>query len=301
MTVAAVRSRLRGDRQLINKWLVEALELGPEVPTRLATAMRYAVLGRAKRLRAILALESFRAAGGRQDKAVKPLCTGIEMVQAFSLAHDDLPCMDDDDYRRGKPSLHKRFDEAIAVLAGDALLVFGFELIADCPVAVARREEALRVMLRALGPAGMAGGQMLDLEGQRAVRRVKNPAQTNRLKTAAFIAAAVEAGAVLAGAPGRQRQKLREAGLALGMLFQATDDQLDAATGRGVHLPVVERRTWKSRVRVHRAVDSRVVPAGGEPQSLFGDARRTERMFAALGPSYGFLAALPEIILNRRQ
>jgi geranylgeranyl pyrophosphate synthase len=278
-TPAAARARLRADRRLVNHWLALDLRFGRDVPARLAAAMRYATIGRAKRLRAVLALESYRAAGGADWRAVRPLCSGIEMIQAFSLVHDDLPCMDDDDFRRGKPSLHRRFDEATAVLAGDALLAFAFELFARSPAAPARAGEALRVMAAAIGPAGMAGGQMLDLGagGPAGAGR----ADVNRRKTAVFIAAAVEAGAVLAAAPAPRRRQLRAAGLALGKLFQATDDRLDRAED--------DRRP---RVPGPAAVD--------EQAELTRCCRQATRRFAAMGGDYGFLAALPELVLRRR-
>lgn len=303
MTSAAARARLRNDRQLISRWLVEDLRFGTEVPARLATAMRYAVLGRAKRIRAVLALESYLAAGGRQLQAVRPLCSGIELVQAFSLVHDDLPCMDDDDFRRGKPSLHRRFDEATAILAGDALLAFAFELMLRCPVTPIRRGEVLGLMTAALGPAGMAGGQMLDLESQRSARGARHPERVDKLKTAVFMAAAVEAGGVLAGVSAPRRKQLREAGLSLGMLFQATDDRLDGPVahrvqGRGSILnPVLSPR----RRGGARSVAGRERACVDERQSLFCESRRTERLFSALGGSYQFLASLPEVVMNRKR
>jgi len=118
------------DRKLVEAELRRSLRFGREVPPRLAAAMRYAVLGPGKRIRPILALEAFRASGGRHVAAVLPFCTGIELIHTFSLIHDDLPSMDDDDFRRGRPSLHRKFDEATAILAADGLFAFAFELFA---------------------------------------------------------------------------------------------------------------------------------------------------------------------------
>ena len=288
MTPAAARARLESDRQVINRWLAEDLAFGKRgdrkpspVPARLAVAMRYAVLGRAKRIRAALVLETFRAAGGRSMPQVRPFCSGIEMIHAFSLIHDDLPCMDDDDYRRGKASLHRRFDEATAVLTGDALMAYAFELFAASPAPAERKNEALRVIAGAIGPAGMAGGQLLDLaEGA--------GDEVNRRKTALFMASAVEAGAALAGAPTARCARLKEAGLALGMLFQATDDRLDRLEDS--QRPVGRRLPAAPVLRPR-------LP--GPEAGMLSACQQATRTFRAMGRSYGFLTALPELILNR--
>ena len=154
------------DRRLNDARLRRELRFGSEVPTRLAVAMRYAVLGPGKRIRPVLMLESFRAAGGRDLAAVLPFCAGIEFIHTFSLIHDDLPSMDDDDYRRGRPSLHRKFDEATAILAADGLFAFAFELFARAPGPAERKLAAMRAICRAVGPSGMTGGQILDIIGE---------------------------------------------------------------------------------------------------------------------------------------
>jgi len=281
---------LAADRRLIDAELRRALRFGRDVPPRLAVAMRYAVLGPGKRIRPVLALEAFRAAGGRDIAAVLPFCSGIEFIHTFSLIHDDLPSMDNDDFRRGRPSLHRRFDEATAILAADGLFALAFELFARAPGPAETKVEAMRVICRAVGPSGMTGGQTLDVAGaaRSPERKVRGPASTvleiQRKKTAEFIAATVVAGAVLGGAPPAVQRRLRSGGLALGMLFQMTDDLLDAAQASD------GARTTMISVRGRARTAAR---AGAE-------ARKAERLFLSLGRGYRVLAAFPVMVLRRK-
>ena len=281
MTPSSLTRLVARDRRRVDGWLHRSLRLGPDVPGRLSAAMRYAVMGPGKRVRAILALEAYRAAGGRDERWVAPFCCGIEMIHSFSLVHDDLPSMDDDDYRRGRPSCHRRFDEATAILAADALLAYAFELFGSGPAPAVRRLAATAELSRAVGPRGMAGGQMLDIRsapgtGRRALARI------HRMKTAEFLAASLVAGAVLGGVGRTARATLARAGLLLGDLFQATDDLLDAA-GRG------DRRA------------SAVSTAGVESTRCRAArlATRAGRLFESLGRRYVVLAAFPRLILDR--
>jgi geranylgeranyl pyrophosphate synthase len=190
----------------------------------LAEAMRYAVLGEGKRLRPSLALLVCESLGG-EAAAVELPAVAVELVHAYSLVHDDLPCMDDDDLRRGRPTCHVRFGEAQAVLAGDALLTKAFEVLSRGPGELAL--EWIRVLARAAGDAGMVGGQSSDLALARGSTAELVRAMHAR-KTAALIGAAGELGAVSAGAGTRERDLVRRFARALGLLFQATDDLLDA-------------------------------------------------------------------------
>lgn len=268
---------LRRDRSLVERWLRAALAL-KGVPRRLGRAMRYALLGPGKRLRPILCLETFRACGGRDEEWVRPFCCGIEMVHAFSLAHDDLPSMDDDDLRRGQPSLHREFDEATAILAGDALLARAFELFSAGAAPAVRRVSATTAVARAVGPAGMAGGQILDLANGR-----DDLGRIHRLKTAVFMAAAMEAGAIVAGARPTTVDGARDAGLGLGMLFQLTDDLLDEESDAGGRASAAIAR---GRAQARR--DARRLAAG------------LDERFRMLGPRFSLLAALPDYLLGRR-
>lgn len=211
----------------LDEWLANSDRHG-FVPHRLAEAMRHAVLGGGKRLRPFLVLESARLCG-MTDEAALNVGAALECIHCYSLVHDDLPAMDDDDMRRGRPTVHKAFDEATAILAGDALLTLAFEILAD---PATHPDPAIRCALglglaRASGRAGMAGGQMLDLMAPGATPSEAEILRLQAMKTGALILFACEAGAILADATAAQRQALRDYGTALGLAFQLADDLLD--------------------------------------------------------------------------
>ena len=201
-------------------------------PQRLMAAMRHAVLGGGKRLRPFLAVETARMLG---QEGEGPLRAGaaIELLHCYSLVHDDLPSIDDDDLRRGKPTVHRAFDEATAILAGDALQTLAFEVLADPatdPDGTIRADLVLG-LTRAAGLGGMVGGQMLDLaaEGRYGAVHLDEAAvrQLQAMKTGAIIAFSVEAGAILGRADAAARRLLAAYGQALGTAFQVADDILD--------------------------------------------------------------------------
>jgi farnesyl diphosphate synthase len=201
-------------------------------PERLLAAMQHAVLAGGKRLRPFLTVEAARLLG-RVDDGPLRAGTAIELLHGYSLVHDDLPSMDDDDLRRGKPTVHKAFDEATAILAGDALQTLSFEVLAD-PETDADggvRAELVLGLARAAGLAGMVGGQVLDLAAEgRWGETVLDAAGVRRLqamKTGAILAFAVEAGAILGRADPQTRARLLAFGRALGAAFQVADDILD--------------------------------------------------------------------------
>ena len=195
---------------------------------RLFEAMRYSILGGGKRLRAFLVRSGARLAGADGDGAML-VAAAMEMVHGYSLIHDDLPAMDDDDLRRGKPSCHVAFDEATAILAGDALLTLAFELAADPRVHPdpSVRCELVRAMTRAAGGNGMVGGQMIDLAAERGGADYELIVHLERMKTGALIAFSCEAGAILASRDAEFRRPLREFGYDVGLAFQVIDDVLD--------------------------------------------------------------------------
>jgi geranylgeranyl diphosphate synthase type II len=196
-------------------------------PARLAAAMRYSVLGGGKRLRPVLALMAAEACGGDRAAALAAACA-LELVHAYSLIHDDLPAMDDDDLRRGRPTCHKAFDEATAILAGDALLTLAFELLARHVRPTAAAADCARALAEAAGAAGMVGGQMADLqsEGRRDGTLAALEA-IHRRKTGALLRAAVRIGALVAGADPARLDALEHYGRAVGLAFQIVDDVLD--------------------------------------------------------------------------
>jgi len=201
---------------------------GPDThPASIHEALHYALFGGGKRLRPALVRMVCASLGG-SDADAAPAACAVELVHSYSLVHDDLPCMDDDDLRRGRPTVHVRYDEATAVLVGDALLTAAFGTLAAggarSPEATAR---AVAVLARAAGTQGMVGGQVLDLLSSERAPRLEEVREIHRLKTAAMIAASAELGAVVAGADDATCARVAEYGRALGLLFQAVDDCLD--------------------------------------------------------------------------
>jgi farnesyl diphosphate synthase len=233
----AFEARLAGVAQEIETVLDAVLADRPRPgeiarPARLVAAMRHAALAGGKRLRPFLVVETARLFG-HGGAGVLQAAAAVELVHCYSLVHDDLPAMDDDDLRRGKPTVHRAFDEATAILAGDALQALAFECLADPathPDAAVRGDLVLGLS-RAAGLGGMAGGQMLDLAAEGRYGEVSlGEAEIRRLqamKTGAILAFSVEAGAILAGAAEAARARLRAYGQALGAAFQVADDLLD--------------------------------------------------------------------------
>ena len=233
----AFEKRLARHAEAVNEALSAMLERHRGgVPERLWEAMRYSLLAGGKRIRPILMRECFEACGGEGD--IMPAMLGVECLHTYSLIHDDLPCMDDDDLRRGQPTCHKRFDEATAVLAGDALQALAFELTLETQAPDALRTELARRLAAAAGARGMVGGQMLDMEagGLSANGPANDDSGMDVLaierihvhKTGALIRYCCEAGAVLAGAGADEVEACARYGKAVGLLFQIADDILDA-------------------------------------------------------------------------
>ncbi len=201
-------------------------------PPRLMEAMRHAVLGGGKRLRPFLAIETAKMLGGAEAAALAA-GAGVELVHCYSLVHDDLPAMDNDDMRRGKPTVHKAYDEATAILVGDALLTLAFEVVADpaWQPDPAIRADLVLGLARASGLGGMVGGQLLDLTAEGRFGAVNldvdDTLRMQAMKTGAILAFSVEAGALVGGADKGQRAALLRYGHALGQAFQIADDILD--------------------------------------------------------------------------
>ncbi|MBX9731729.1 MAG: polyprenyl synthetase family protein [Sphingomonas sp.] len=191
-------------------------------------AMRHAAIGGGKRLRPLLVFATARLFGVDRDCAGRA-ALAIECIHVYSLIHDDLPAMDDDDLRRGKPTVHKMYSEATAILAGDCLHALAFEILAD-PATHGDpfvRAELVLDLARAAGPAGMAGGQMMDIEAEKASFDLPTITRLQAMKTGALIASAVEAGAILGKASPEARTGLRGYARAIGLAFQIADDLLD--------------------------------------------------------------------------
>jgi farnesyl diphosphate synthase len=212
----------------LNRLLSATLLKAPET-ARLGQAMRYAALGGGKRLRPFLVIESARMFGISEEEALEPACA-LECIHCYSLVHDDLPAMDDDALRRGRPTVHIAFDEATAILAGDGLLTFAFEILSD-PVTQpdpAIRAELVHLLAKAAGWRGMVLGQALDLDAEGHQLRIEEVARMQSLKTGALFGFACEAGAVLGRAEPEERAALVAYAAAFGRAFQLADDLLDA-------------------------------------------------------------------------
>lgn len=202
---------------------------------KLFEASRYAVLGSGKRLRPILTLATTQLLKGNVEHALKPACT-LEIIHCSSLIHDDLPCMDNDDFRRGKPTLHRKYREGHAVLTGDYLLTYVFEILAtDTNLLPETRLELIRILSQASGAEGMIGGQVLDLEYENKKIPLETLCLLQKNKTASLITAAVEFGGVIALASPSQLNILRKFGENVGLAFQIVDDILDITSSEMKH------------------------------------------------------------------
>ena len=211
----------------VEKHLDAVVPAASEAPKRLHQAMRHSLFAGGKRLRPALVLLTCDLVGGREKDAM-PAAAAVEMIHTYSLIHDDLPAMDDDDTRRGKPSCHKAFGEATAILAGDALLTLAFETLAQCPAA--RVPELVRVVAEGAGARGMVGGQQADLEGEEGKPTPALVRFIHRKKTAALLRACVQAGALCGRADSGEYRTLTEFGENLGLAFQIADDILDVTS-----------------------------------------------------------------------
>lgn len=197
-------------------------------PRQLIEAMHYGALNGGKRLRPYLVMQATRLFGGSDEAALQVGCA-LECLHSYSLVHDDLPAMDDDDLRRGKPTVHKKYDEATAILAGDGLLTYAFDVIAspETPLPDAAKVALVLELSRAAGIGGMAGGQMLDLAADKDQPDEAGIITLQAMKTGALLRFACEAGAIIAGRTPEDRDRLRRFGEIIGRAFQVADDLLD--------------------------------------------------------------------------
>jgi geranylgeranyl diphosphate synthase type II len=229
-------SILESHGQTTNDYLKSLRSRYPDAPSALLDAIDYSLLAGGKRLRPALILECFRAEGGELNddspsyRAARAGAGAIELIHTFSLVHDDLPAMDNDDLRRGRPTNHKVFGEAMAILAGDAMVTMAFETIAaDAEPAIACR--LIRELASATGPAGMIGGQVLDMAGEKQSLTLEQLQQVHRLKTGALITVACRLGAISAGITSETKlQSIASFGRHLGLAFQIVDDVLDVTS-----------------------------------------------------------------------
>lgn len=204
------------------------LPVPPDSRAPLVEAMRYAAIGGGKRVRPLLLVSTAELFGVDRDRALRAACA-VEAIHVYSLIHDDLPCMDDDDLRHGKATVHRQFDEATAVLAGDSLHALAFEILADPETSADPfiRAELVSTLGRASGKDGMAGGQMMDMMAEGEDYDLHTVTRLQQLKTGALLAAAVEMGAIMGHVPPEGRLHLRNYARDIGLAFQIADDLLD--------------------------------------------------------------------------
>ncbi|APO76770.1 polyprenyl synthetase protein [Rhizobium etli 8C-3] len=265
-------------------------------PETLRAAMHYAVLNGGKRLRPFLVVESVLLLGGDKQAALR-VGAALECVHCYSLVHDDLPAMDDDKLRRGKPTAHIAFDEATAILAGDSLLTYAFDIIADDETRLPEQSKLALILAlaRAAGLGGMAGGQALDLAAEKDVPNEQGIVTLQAMKTGALIRFACEAGAIIAGASAGDRKRLRAFGEKIGLAFQLADDLLDVTSDAATMGKATGKDTQRGKgtlVSFH-GIDW----AEAELRRHVEDAKT---LLAAYGDAAATLAAAAHFIAARR-
>jgi farnesyl diphosphate synthase len=277
-----VRAQLEGFERAAARVLPPA----DRVPQRLHQAMRYAALGGGKRVRPLLAYAAAELGGSAASSvaAVQRVALAVEFVHVYSLIHDDLPCMDDDDLRRGRPTVHVAFDEATAMLAGDALQAEAFRVLADAPLPAELRARLIGMLANAASTAGMCGGQAIDLAAVGRTLELGELEQMHRMKTGALLAAAVAMGAAAGGAGAAAAEAADAYGRAVGLAFQIVDDVLDvegtaeslgktagkdARGNKPTYVSVLGLSTAKARAaELHREALAAVASLGASGQRL---------------------------------
>jgi geranylgeranyl diphosphate synthase type II len=293
------QGHLEDRRRLVEDALSRALPPESAWPATIHRAVRYSLFAGGKRVRPLLALAAGETVGGAPEE-VLPLAVAVEMIHTYSLIHDDLPCMDDDDLRRGKPTSHKVFGEAIAVLAGDALLTRAFHVLADVPPywdgeRLRRRVQALAILGEASGTTGLIGGQVEDLESEGREVDHTTLERLHRAKTGALLSASVRGGAVLGGAGPDDLSRLARYGAAVGLAFQVVDDILDATEGA--------ERLGKTAGKDHAAAKATYVRVHGMDgaRRMAEDLRaQAEAALEHMGPRVELLRELARMIVRRR-
>jgi geranylgeranyl diphosphate synthase type II len=284
-------------RAAVESYLAEYMERSEVGNDTLREAMKHTLFSGGKRFRPTLAIAAAEVFG-KSMEAVMPAACALELVHTYSLIHDDLPSMDDDDFRRGKPTAHKVFGEAMAILAGDALLTAAFDLLAcnrEVPgVTDSQVVDAIRYVARACGAAGMVGGQAIDIEGTGVELDSEQIETLDKLKTGALIGVSTRIGAVLAGASKLDVDSMTRYGQCLGMAFQISDDVLDAVgdeSKMGKRLRKDEEQQKNSLVRA-LGLD------GARDRAAHYIAEAT-RALEAFGEKASALAQLAGLVVNR--
>lgn len=288
-TIKAGTYPFKAIREKVDQALEQLLPSAQELPADLHAGMRYSVFAGGKRFRPVLAVSSFYACGGLGESIYR-YAAALELIHTYSLIHDDLPCMDDDDFRRGLPTLHKKFPEYIAVLAGDALHALAFEVLAE-----SGDTRIVYEISYAIGTRGMIGGQVADVQAEGRPVTLVEVEGIHRRKTGALIAASIKIGALLAGASDETVGQLTRYGERLGLAFQIIDDILDVegdfeSLGKSVGADSrLEKATYPSVIGLER---SREIAA-----QLISEAKNELANF----PEKDIFVRLADYILEREQ
>lgn len=282
--------------ELINRELDGIYAENTALNTTLAKSMNYSLMAGGKRLRPILVMAAADAVGADGENFLH-LATSIEMIHTYSLIHDDLPSMDNDDYRRGKLTNHKVFGDGIAVLAGDALLTLAFEVIADSPnVDTEKKLKVIKEMSHAAGAEGMVGGQVIDLESEGKKIDMDTLRKMHSAKTGALFCAAIRSGAILGGATDKQLADLTQYARQFGLAFQITDDILDVTGDEAsIGKPVgSDEKNHKSTYVTLGSLES----ARELAQTAVDEAKKA---LADFGKEADFLRELVDYLISRKK
>ncbi|MGB6105165.1 MAG: polyprenyl synthetase family protein [Pusillimonas sp.] len=290
-----------GDRvQHIETVLEQFLPQATVVPESLHEAMRYAVLGGGKRVRAALVYAAGEASlqsgtpASAQEIALDHAAAAVELIHAYSLVHDDLPCMDDDDLRRGRPTVHVRFNEATAMLAGDALQPLAFELLGLMPIAPALIVQATQLLARSAGSLGMVGGQAIDCDSVGLALSGDQLQQMHSMKTGAMLEASVLLGGIVAGAGSAVRQGLESYAAAIGLAFQVVDDILDVTADTATL-----GKTAGKDAAGNKPTYVSIMGLEGSRKLLHSLHAQAHAALLPLGPSGAHLAGIADYIVGR--
>lgn len=244
---------------LIDQKIKELLTFSSDPENQLYEAARYAVFSGGKRLRPKLALATLEALKGNISDGLTP-ASAIEFIHSYSMIHDDLPCMDDDDFRRGKPTVHKQFDEACALLAGDFLLTYAFEVLSESPgLSSNQKIELIKTLSQRAGGDGMIGGQLLDLEAENTPISLEHLKRIHKKKTAELLTCAVEFGGIIGNANPKQMDALRQFGESIGLAYQIMDDVIDVTESVKKHGKTISsdvangKTTYVSKMGIEQA------------------------------------------------
>lgn len=283
--------------------LEQALASRRAIPTRLADAMRYSLLAPGKRLRPLLALLGAQAVGSDRRQAIHA-AVAVEMIHTYSLIHDDLPAMDDDDLRRGRPTCHVQFDEATAILAGDALLALAFEVLAEGLTHLSQSNDyftptvlgdALRRLAQAAGPEALVGGQAMDLLAEKEGGDLEKLQTIHRGKTGAMIRVSLELGGISGGGTSLQLDSLQQYGNSLGLAFQVVDDLLDVESTADA----MGKRTGKDSSRGKLTYPG-LLGVDASWEKARGLVRQAEQALEGFGNAAWPLVELARYVLSRK-